>query len=98
MKSTLPQRKVHIATFGCQMNEYDSDKMLEILIQSIHSMNDVQPYHREVSELALKSSMKEVKSYKRRVPLLFSTEDNVEDSEEETKKECEGSSQTAPWV
>lgn len=71
-------------------------EMLEILIQSIHSMNDVQPYHREVSELALKSSMKEVKSYKRRVPLLFSTEKDVEDSEEETKKECEGSSQTAP--
>lgn len=71
-------------------------EMLEILIQSTHSMNDVQPYHREVSELALKSSMKEVKSYKRRVPLLFSTEKDVEDSEEETKKECEGSSQTAP--
>jgi len=73
-------------------------EILEILIQSIHSMNDVQPYHREVSELALKSSMKEVKSYKRRVPLLFSTEKDVEDSEEETKKECEGSSQTAPRV
>jgi hypothetical protein len=43
--------------------------------------------------------MKEVKSYKRRVPLLFSTEkDNDNDSEEgeETKREQEGSSQTAP--
>jgi hypothetical protein len=74
-------------------------EMLEILIQSLHSMSDVQPYYREVSELALKSSMKEVKSYKRRVPLLFSTEkDNDNDSEEgeETKREQEGSSQTAP--
>ena len=73
-------------------------EMLEILIQSLHSMSDVQPYYREVSELALKSSMKEVKSYKRRVPLLFSTEkDNDNDSEEEeTKREREGSSQTAP--
>jgi hypothetical protein len=68
-------------------------EMLEILIQSLHSMSDVQPYYREVSELALKSSMKEVKSYKRRVPLLFSTEkDNNNDSEGER----EGSSQTAP--
>ena len=74
-------------------------EMLEILIQSLHSMSDVQPYYREVSELALKSSMKEVKSYKRRVPLLFSTEkdnDNDSEEEEETKREQEGSSQTAP--
>jgi hypothetical protein len=55
-------------------------------------MSDVQPYYREVSELALKSSMKEVKSYKRRVPLLFSTEKDDNDSEGER----EGSSQTAP--
>jgi hypothetical protein len=43
--------------------------------------------------------MKEVKSYKRRVPLLFSTEkdnDNDSEEEEETKREQEGSSQTAP--
>ena len=40
MKSTLPQRKVHIATFGCQMNEYDSDKMLEILNQENYQYTD----------------------------------------------------------
>jgi tRNA-2-methylthio-N6-dimethylallyladenosine synthase len=27
-------RKLHIRTFGCQMNEYDSDKMAEVLAQS----------------------------------------------------------------
>ena len=40
MKPTLPQRKVHIATFGCQMNEYDSDKMLEILNQEKYQYTD----------------------------------------------------------
>ena len=40
MKSTLPQCKVHIATFGCQMNEYDSDKMLEILNQENYQYTD----------------------------------------------------------
>ena len=40
MKPTLPQRKVHIATFGCQMNEYDSDKMLEILNQENYQYTD----------------------------------------------------------
>ena len=69
-------------------------EMLEILIQSLHSM-DVQPYYREVADSALKSSMKEVKSYKRRVPLLFSTEKDDSDSQEEMKKEREGSSRTA---
>ncbi len=28
---TTPTKKVYIRTFGCQMNEYDSDKMLDIL-------------------------------------------------------------------
>ena len=27
-------RKLHIRTFGCQMNEYDSDKMAEVLAES----------------------------------------------------------------
>ena len=27
-------RKLYIRTFGCQMNEYDSDKMAEVLAQS----------------------------------------------------------------
>src|SRR5690606_15692719 len=26
-----PQKKVFIKTFGCQMNEYDSDKMADVL-------------------------------------------------------------------
>ena len=28
-----PIRKVHIQTWGCQMNEYDTDKMLGVLKQ-----------------------------------------------------------------
>jgi tRNA-2-methylthio-N6-dimethylallyladenosine synthase len=40
MKSTLPHRKVHIATFGCQMNEYDSDKILEILNRENYHYTD----------------------------------------------------------
>ena len=28
------KRKLHIRTFGCQMNEYDSDKMAEVLAES----------------------------------------------------------------
>ncbi len=28
---TKPQKKVFIKTFGCQMNEYDSDKMVDVL-------------------------------------------------------------------
>ena len=68
--------------------------MLEILIQSLHSM-DVQPYYREVADSALKSSMKEVKSYKRRGPIAFLTEKTTMYSQEEMKKEREGSSRTA---
>ena len=26
-----PSKKVFIRTFGCQMNEYDSDKMVDVL-------------------------------------------------------------------
>ena len=40
MNPTAPPRKVHIATFGCQMNEYDSDKMLEILKQENYHYTD----------------------------------------------------------
>lgn len=29
--SAVPQKKVYIKTFGCQMNEYDSDKMRDVL-------------------------------------------------------------------
>ena len=28
---TEPGKKVFIKTFGCQMNEYDSDKMVDVL-------------------------------------------------------------------
>ena len=28
---TTPAKKVFIKTFGCQMNEYDSDKMADVL-------------------------------------------------------------------
>lgn len=31
MSSLPPQKKVFIRTFGCQMNEYDSDKMADVL-------------------------------------------------------------------
>jgi tRNA-2-methylthio-N6-dimethylallyladenosine synthase len=31
---TQMTRKLHIRTFGCQMNEYDSDKMAEVLAES----------------------------------------------------------------
>ena len=35
-------KKVHIQTFGCQMNEYDTDKMLEVLRQENYSQTDSQ--------------------------------------------------------
>jgi tRNA-2-methylthio-N6-dimethylallyladenosine synthase len=31
VEATLPKKKLFIRTFGCQMNEYDSDKMADIL-------------------------------------------------------------------
>ncbi|GAP34867.1 tRNA (N6-isopentenyl adenosine(37)-C2)-methylthiotransferase MiaB [Piscinibacter sakaiensis] len=31
MSSTPPARKVYVRTFGCQMNEYDSGKMVDVL-------------------------------------------------------------------
>jgi tRNA-2-methylthio-N6-dimethylallyladenosine synthase len=31
MQETNPTRKLYIRTFGCQMNEYDSDKMADVL-------------------------------------------------------------------
>ena len=31
MTTTAPTKKVFIKTFGCQMNEYDSDKMADVL-------------------------------------------------------------------
>ncbi len=31
MSTDIPTRKVYIRTFGCQMNEYDSDKMADVL-------------------------------------------------------------------
>jgi tRNA-2-methylthio-N6-dimethylallyladenosine synthase len=30
-KAAVPAKKVYIRTFGCQMNEYDSDKMVDVL-------------------------------------------------------------------
>lgn len=33
--STGPSRKLFIRTFGCQMNEYDSDKMIDVLNESV---------------------------------------------------------------
>ena len=37
-------KKVFIKTFGCQMNEYDSDKMADVLhaAQGYESTNDVE--------------------------------------------------------
>ena len=37
-----PIRKVHIQTWGCQMNEYDTDKMLEVLRHENYSQTDCQ--------------------------------------------------------
>lgn len=35
MKETTEKRKLFIRTFGCQMNEYDSDKMMDVLNQEM---------------------------------------------------------------
>ena len=40
MKSIPSSRKVNIQTFGCQMNEYDTDKMLEVLYQENYAFTD----------------------------------------------------------
>ena len=36
----LPTKKVNIQTFGCQMNEYDTDKMLEVLFQENYTYTE----------------------------------------------------------
>jgi tRNA-2-methylthio-N6-dimethylallyladenosine synthase len=43
-KQTTPAKKVFIKTFGCQMNEYDSDKMRDVLhaAQGYENTNDVE--------------------------------------------------------
>jgi tRNA A37 methylthiotransferase MiaB len=33
-------KRIHIKTFGCQMNEYDSGKMLEVLIGVTQAMQN----------------------------------------------------------
>ena len=35
-------KKVHIQTYGCQMNEYDTNKMLEVLRHENYSQTDCQ--------------------------------------------------------
>ena len=35
-------KKVYIKTYGCQMNEYDTDKMLEVLRHENYSQTDCQ--------------------------------------------------------
>ena len=41
-KNAETVKKVHIQTFGCQMNEYDTDKMLEVLRHENYSPTDCQ--------------------------------------------------------
>ena len=41
-KNVVTEKKVHIQTFGCQMNEYDTDKMLEVLRHENYSQTDCQ--------------------------------------------------------
>ncbi len=38
--STLTSKKVNIQTFGCQMNEYDTDKMMEVLRHENYTYTD----------------------------------------------------------
>lgn len=40
MKETLKNRKVHVVTFGCQMNEYDSDRLVRLLSGAGYSETD----------------------------------------------------------
>jgi len=39
-KYSLPPKKVNIQTFGCQMNEYDTDKMLEVLSRESYTYTE----------------------------------------------------------
>ena len=40
MEFSEPTKKVFVQTFGCQMNEYDTDKMLEVLKKENYESTD----------------------------------------------------------
>ena len=72
-------KKVHIQTFGCQMNEYDTDKMLEVLKKENYSQTNCQDKAdliilntcsiREKPELKVHSFLGEARKIKRTRPL-----------------------------